>query len=237
MRTRHGRILSMPYPIECNDTRGIVWYRHTTEEFADMIVDAFDEMLEQSTEQSLVCPISLHPFVVGRPYRMRRLRKALEHIAAHRHRVWITRPRDICAHIESLPDGVRVRELRITGRSLPARSSANRSAVVPADRHRAGTRHAVAAIRKSAVALLARTKQSLRLRSGSSCLPGRPGSCRIAGLTRESMHAGHWSGLNALSPFRDRAAPRRRRGRSEEPDQARSKCSPGKYFASRSSPA
>ena len=106
MRTRHGRILSMPYPIECNDTRGIVWYHHTSEEFADMIVDAFDEMLEQSAEQPLVCPISLHPFVVGRPYRIRRLRKALEHIAAHRHRVWITRPRDICAHIESLPDGV-----------------------------------------------------------------------------------------------------------------------------------
>ena len=106
MRTRHGRILSMPYPIECNDTRGIVWYRHTSEEFADMIVDAFDEMLEQSEEQPLVCPISLHPFVVGRPYRIRRLRRALEHITAHRHRAWIARPRDICAHVESLPDGV-----------------------------------------------------------------------------------------------------------------------------------
>lgn len=106
MRTRHGRILSMPYPIECNDTRGIVWYRHTSEEFADMIVDAFDEMLEQSEHQPLVCPISLHPFVVGRPYRIRRLRRALEHVAAHRHRVWIARPRDLCAHVESLPAGV-----------------------------------------------------------------------------------------------------------------------------------
>ena len=106
MRTRHGRILSMPYPIECNDTRGIVWYRHTSEEFADMIVDAFDEMLEQSEDQPLVCPISLHPFVVGRPYRIRRLRRALAHIAAHRDRVWFTRPRDICAHVESLPDGI-----------------------------------------------------------------------------------------------------------------------------------
>ena len=71
-----------------------------------MIVDAFDEMLEQSKDQPLVCPISLHPFVVGRPYRIRRLRRALEHIAAHRERVWITRPRDICVHIENLPEGV-----------------------------------------------------------------------------------------------------------------------------------
>ena len=106
MRTRHGRILSMPYPIECNDTRSIVWYRHTSGEFADMIVDAFDEMLEQSEDQPLVCPISLHPFVVGRPYRIRRLRRALEHIASRRDRVWITRPRDICAYVESLPGGI-----------------------------------------------------------------------------------------------------------------------------------
>ena len=106
MKTRGGRILAMPYPIEVNDTRGIVWYRHSADEFADMIVDQFDEMREQSRGQPLVCPISLHPFVVGRPYRIRRLRRAFEHIATHRDTVWLTRPGDICAHIESLPDGV-----------------------------------------------------------------------------------------------------------------------------------
>jgi allantoinase len=105
LKTRKGRILSIPYPIEVNDTRGIVWYRHTSEEFCDMIVDQFDEMLQQSRGQPLVCPISLHPFVIGRPYRIRRLRRALEHILRHREQVWITRPRDICTHIESLPPG------------------------------------------------------------------------------------------------------------------------------------
>jgi allantoinase len=105
MRTRNGRILSMPYPIECNDTRGIVWYRYTSGEFADMLLDNFDEMLEQSERQPLVCPISLHPFVVGRPYRIRQLRRAFQHILSFRDRIWLTRPRDICAHIESLPPG------------------------------------------------------------------------------------------------------------------------------------
>ena len=70
-----------------------------------MITDQFDEMLAQSARQPLVCPISLHPFVFGRPYRIRRLRRALQHILGHGDRVWITRPRDICAHIESLPAG------------------------------------------------------------------------------------------------------------------------------------
>jgi peptidoglycan/xylan/chitin deacetylase (PgdA/CDA1 family) len=106
IRTRKGRILTVPYPIEVNDTRGIIWYHYTSEEFADLIVDQFDEMLAQSARQPLVCPISLHPFVFGRPYRIRRLRRALQHILAHRDRVWLTRPREICAHIESLPAGV-----------------------------------------------------------------------------------------------------------------------------------
>jgi len=106
LRTRRGRILAMPYPIEVNDTRGIVWYHYTSDEFADLIVDQFDEMLEQSRRQPLVCPISLHPFVIGRPYRIRRLRRALQHILAQGHRIWLTRPRDICAHIESLRPGI-----------------------------------------------------------------------------------------------------------------------------------
>ena len=105
MKTRKGRILSMPYPVEVNDNRGIVWFRYTSEEFADLIVDQFDEMLEQSKGQPLVCPISLHPFVVGRPYRIRQLRRAFQHILKHRDEIWLTRPGDICAHIESLAPG------------------------------------------------------------------------------------------------------------------------------------
>lgn len=106
MQTRAGPILSIPYPIEVNDTRGIVWYRYTSAEFADMIIDSFDEMLEQSKRQPLVCPISLHPFVLGRPYRIRQLRRAFQHIARHRDQVWITRPGEICAHIENLSPGI-----------------------------------------------------------------------------------------------------------------------------------
>lgn len=105
LKTRKGRILSMPYPIECNDNRGIVWYRYTSSEFTDMLLDNFDEMLAQSERQPLVCPISLHPFVVGRPYRIRQLRRAFAHVLRHRGRIWLARPRDIYAHIANLPPG------------------------------------------------------------------------------------------------------------------------------------
>src|SRR5678816_2278106 len=36
LRTRKGRILSLPYPIEVNDTRGIVWYRYTSANSSDV---------------------------------------------------------------------------------------------------------------------------------------------------------------------------------------------------------
>ena len=96
----------MPYSIECNDTRGIVWYQYTADEFVNMMIDCFDEMLEQSRHQPLVCPFSLHAFVIGRLYRIRHLRRLLAHINAHREAICLTRPREICQYIETLPAGV-----------------------------------------------------------------------------------------------------------------------------------
>lgn len=102
-----GKILSMPYPVECNDNRALVWFRYTSQEFADMLIDQFDEMLRQAEcGTPVVCPISLHPFSVGRPYRMPALRRVYEHILEHQDRIWLTKPIDIYNHIESLPAGI-----------------------------------------------------------------------------------------------------------------------------------
>ncbi|MDA1098554.1 MAG: polysaccharide deacetylase family protein [Proteobacteria bacterium] len=106
MKTRGKPILAMPYPVELNDNRAIVLHKMTPTQFADAIIDNFDEMLEQSVRQPLVFPISLHTFIVGQPFRLRQLRRALKHIVAQRDKIWLTRPGDICRHIESLPPGV-----------------------------------------------------------------------------------------------------------------------------------
>jgi allantoinase len=54
-----------------------------------MVVDSFDEIVEQSRHQSLVFGIALHAFLVGQPYRLRYLRQALEHVVSHREQVWL----------------------------------------------------------------------------------------------------------------------------------------------------
>ena len=83
--TRSGKTLwSIPYPQELNDIPMIVARQMDARDFADMIVDNFDEMLRQSEAQPLVMGIALHPYLVGQPYRLRHLRRALKHVAAKR---------------------------------------------------------------------------------------------------------------------------------------------------------
>jgi allantoinase len=99
MKTRSGgRILALPYPQEINDIPSIVGRKDSASQFADMIIGNFDEMLDQSRRQPLVMGIALHPYLVGQPYRLRELRRALRHIAARRGDIWFTTAGDIAAH-------------------------------------------------------------------------------------------------------------------------------------------
>jgi len=97
MATSAGPLLSIPYPQEVNDIPAVVARKDGAAQFADMIVDNFDEMLEQSRGQSLVMGIALHPYILGQPYRLRHLRRALTHIANRRADIWLTRAGDIDA--------------------------------------------------------------------------------------------------------------------------------------------
>lgn len=107
MSTRNGgRILAIPYPRPSNDIPGLHGAGQTPRDYADTLIDQFDEMLEQSRTMPLVFNLSLHPFLVGWPYRLRHIRRVLEHIAAHRSEIWLTRSGDIAAHIKTLSDGV-----------------------------------------------------------------------------------------------------------------------------------
>ena len=107
MQTRNGRLMSMPYSLEINDSPQILVRHHTAEDFATMIVHQFEEMLHQSSRQPLVLGIALHTMIFGQPYRLYALRKALQHIVNHpeRDKVWITRPGEIYDHVCAVPVG------------------------------------------------------------------------------------------------------------------------------------
>ncbi|HEU0218137.1 MAG TPA: polysaccharide deacetylase family protein [Stellaceae bacterium] len=106
MTTRSGPILSVPYPIELNDSPSLVFRRHTGRMFEEMLIDQFDEMLEQSRKYPLVYSVALHPFIIGQPFRLRALRRALRHIMEHKDALWITTPGEIARYCEGLPKGI-----------------------------------------------------------------------------------------------------------------------------------
>jgi len=89
LTTRQGHILSLPYPQEINDSAAIMGRQVGAAEFADMVIDQFDELLTQSRGQPLCMGIALHAMVIGQPFRMKHLRRALEHIHRHRGDCWL----------------------------------------------------------------------------------------------------------------------------------------------------
>ncbi len=107
MKTRAGPLLSVPYPMELNDAGTLALRDHTGRQFADMIVDQFEELLEQSEAQPLVFALSLHGFILGQPFRLRPLRQAIQHCVGHKMKdqIWFTRAGDIAKHCFSLKPG------------------------------------------------------------------------------------------------------------------------------------
>lgn len=95
--TGAGPLMAMPYGLEINDSTTAIGRQTPARDFADMIVDEFDELLLASRDQALVMSIVVHSFVSGQPFRLRALTRALEHIAGHREAVWFTQPRHIAA--------------------------------------------------------------------------------------------------------------------------------------------
>jgi hypothetical protein len=108
MRTRSGNILSVPYPAELNDSPQVIHRQHTGREFCDMLVDQFEEMVEQSAKHPLVCNVSIHPYVFGYPFRLRPLRKALQHCFSNKlmARVWKCKPEEVSDYCRTLEPGI-----------------------------------------------------------------------------------------------------------------------------------
>jgi peptidoglycan/xylan/chitin deacetylase (PgdA/CDA1 family) len=107
MKTRRGRILSVPYSQELNDSSTVIGRQVGASEFADMIVDQFDELLSASEGGPLVMSVILHDFITGQPFRLRALRRALGHIMTNAGSIWLTQPGRIASHIVAMHSEVR----------------------------------------------------------------------------------------------------------------------------------
>jgi peptidoglycan/xylan/chitin deacetylase (PgdA/CDA1 family) len=102
LKTAHGPLLAVPYSQELNDSSTMIGRQFSAGDFADMIVDQFDEMMRSGRDEPLVMSVILHAFIAGQPFRMRALRRAIRHIVQRRADIWLTQPGQICAHVAQL---------------------------------------------------------------------------------------------------------------------------------------
>ena len=99
--TGAGRILSIPYALELNDSSTMIGRYASAREFSEMIVDEFDELLEASRAQPLVMSVVVHSFITGQPFRLAAFTRALDHIVARRNDIWMCKPGEIADFISA----------------------------------------------------------------------------------------------------------------------------------------
>lgn len=83
MRVRSGRMVAIPYQQGINDIRVMFQANHTPVDYLRMVCDQFDTLYAEGVKSGRVMTIPLHPFVIGMPFRIKYLDRALEYICSH----------------------------------------------------------------------------------------------------------------------------------------------------------
>ena len=80
----NNSLYSMPHSADIDDYQILVNNHHDEDEFRDQLADQFDLLYgESATQGGRIMAISLHPWVLGQPYRIGALEGALAHIMRH----------------------------------------------------------------------------------------------------------------------------------------------------------
>lgn len=82
-RVRSGRMIAVPYHQGVKDISLFVHSNHTPEAYLQQVCDQFDTLYKEGAMSGRVMALPLHPFIIGLPFRIRYLDRALEYICSH----------------------------------------------------------------------------------------------------------------------------------------------------------
>jgi allantoinase len=88
LKTRTGKLMSMPYSLEVNDVITYGAMGMSAERYADVLIRHFDQLLLEGETSGTVMCIPLHAYLVSQPHRIAAFERALAYIAAHGDDVW-----------------------------------------------------------------------------------------------------------------------------------------------------
>ena len=92
-----GRLTSVPYSLEMNDTIAYNVNQVQPRRYADILKRQFDRLYAEGETSGTVMCIPLHPYLVGQPYRIAAFEEALSYITSH-DKVWLATGREIAQH-------------------------------------------------------------------------------------------------------------------------------------------
>ena len=81
MTTRKGELVAMPHTQELEDRQILIQLGHSEEQYTETILTAFNRLLGEARQHGgRILHLSVTPYVVGLPFRIKALRNALEQI-------------------------------------------------------------------------------------------------------------------------------------------------------------
>src|SRR6202171_4391913 len=80
LKTRSKPIVNLPYTQECNDVAMMLIQHHKASEYSDRALDQFEQIYADSADSARVMAISIHPYIMGAPHRVKYFRKVIENI-------------------------------------------------------------------------------------------------------------------------------------------------------------
>ena len=94
MRTTSTPIVAMPYSMELSDLPMMVVHTHESHVWYDRVVDQFDRLYEEGLDQPRVMSMSIHPYIMGVPHRIKHFEAAYEYML-QRDEVWFATAEEI----------------------------------------------------------------------------------------------------------------------------------------------
>ena len=117
LNVKNGKLISLPYTFEINDKPRLTetW---EGEDMVRVVKHQFDQLYAEGAESGKVMTISLHPYMIGQPHRIKDLDQALDYVLSH-DRVWVATGDEIAAHYMTHYYDQAVASLR--GQGVPGR--------------------------------------------------------------------------------------------------------------------
>ncbi len=94
MRTSSTPVVAMPYTLELSDLPMMVVHTHESRVWYQRVVDQFDRLYAEGADQPRVMSMSIHPYIMGVPHRIKHFEAAYRYML-ERDEVWFATAEEI----------------------------------------------------------------------------------------------------------------------------------------------